>query len=71
MLHNVTGMLDRMYPAEMDALEAYDNVHGIGLSRLREIITNGLAHLIMSWGDSDKMDFEDVKKAIDPWLQRD
>lgn len=33
MLHNVSGMLDRMRPAEMDALEAYDNVHGIGLSR--------------------------------------
>ena len=63
-------MLSRMRPAQMDELEAFDNVTGIGDERLLTILANGFARLILAWSGDKDATVEDAKKLIDPWLAR-
>lgn len=56
-----------MTPEQMDAVQAYDNVHGVGLDRLMQIIINGFVHLLMAWSGDSKVDPEELREAIDTW----
>lgn len=58
-----------MTPAQMDAVVAYDNVHGVGLDRLTEIVARGLSLLIAQWSGDNKTEPGDIRQDIDPWYQ--
>lgn len=60
-----------MTPQQMDEIEAFDNVVGVGDARLLEIVTNGFAMLIMSWIGDKETTFDEIKKQLDPWLNRE
>lgn len=66
-LNDVDGMLHRMTPEQMDAVQAYDKVHGVGLDRLFEIITRGFTQLILAWDSDSNTDPEELMEDIDPW----
>ena len=60
---DVDGFLERMVPGQMDAVAAYDRVHGVGLDRLIEIVASGLLLVANALGG------EYEREDIDPWHQ--
>ena len=67
-LNNVDGMLHLMTPEQMDEVQAYDNIHGVGLTRLVEIVASGLTSSIHGLMDKPPC-IEKIRKSIDPWFR--